>query len=48
MLRHQASALPPKAAAMLGFMMGWPQLVTGLAGILLARLLVARLQFKKI
>ena len=47
LLVARLAALPPKAAAMLGFMMGWPQLVTGLAGILLARLLVARLQFKK-
>ena len=37
-------ALPDRAACLLAFMMGWPQLVTGALGILLARLLTGRLQ----
>ena len=35
--------LPPPLAGMLSFMMSWPQIVTGTAGILAARSLSARL-----
>ena len=35
-------ALPDKMVFAIGFMMGWPQMVTGICGILLARLLVKR------
>jgi len=38
-------ALPDRAAGLLAFMMGWPQLVTGALGILLARVLLRRLAF---
>ncbi len=34
--------LPEKMVFAIGFMMGWPQMVTGIAGILLARLIVKR------
>lgn len=36
-------SLPPPLAGMLSFMMSWPQIVTGTAGILAARSLSARL-----
>ena len=36
-------SLPPPLAGMLSFMMSWPQIVTGTAGILAARALSARL-----
>ncbi len=35
-------ALPDKIVFAVGFMMGWPQMVTGIIGILLARLIVKR------
>ena len=35
-------AVPAPLAAVLGFMMSWPQLVTGVLGLLLARLLARR------
>lgn len=35
-------ALPDKIVFAVGFMMGWPQMVTGIIGILLARLVVRR------
>ena len=35
-------ALPEKMVFAIGFMMGWPQMVTGMAGIILARLIVKR------
>ena len=34
--------LPEKMVFAIGFMMGWPQMVTGMAGIILARLIVKR------
>ena len=41
LLGLRALRLPP-LAAVLGFMMSWPQLVTGVLGLLLARLLTRR------
>ena len=35
-------ALPEKMVFAIGFMMGWPQMVTGICGILLARLITKR------
>lgn len=35
-------ALPEKMIFAIGFMMGWPQMVTGICGILLARLITKR------
>lgn len=35
-------ALPAPLAALLGFMMSWPQIVTGVLGLLLARVLLRR------
>ena len=40
--------LPPIAAYALGIMFGWPQLVTGVAGIVLARWVFKRLHFANI
>ena len=35
-------ALPEKMVFAIGFMMGWPQMITGICGILLARLITKR------
>ncbi len=35
-------ALPDKLVFAIGFMMGWPQMVTGIIGIVLARIIVRR------
>jgi hypothetical protein len=40
-------ALPAPLADMLGLMMGWPQLVTGTAGIVLGCYLLPRLQWRR-
>lgn len=38
--------LPEKTAAILSFMMSWPQLITGLLGIILARIMLKKLPKK--
>ena len=38
--------LPEKTAAILSFMMSWPQIITGLVGIILARIMLTKLPKK--